>query len=341
MRPLSLGVLVGALARTTTPSTAAVPLSLGVHHLVDGALLSGAPNNTYFALGALVKDTEHPLVVPEHPWEQALHFYTSLVRLEPSGFLLYYGCSDATLFFNPIPLCVATSPDGRAWAKPLLNIHPYTKNGTQPPVPTNIVFITEPNTFGLHVFSDPRPGARARIVLAYESETQGARFVRAATSPDGLTFSPAAADPGAPPAIPFAGFADTAVSVTYDAAADAYTAFGRLDKGVPNSNASCPGANPVFRWIVSSTKKCAAAGAACSAADAANWSTPAIVPALAPGAPDTPSCLDSASAGRLALPRPHSLHHHPPRPPLTPRTRTPPPPPPRRGRLQPGGAGDP
>lgn len=286
--------LVGALAHVTPPSAAtpAVPLSLGVHHLVDGALLSGR-NGTFFALGALEKDTEHPLVVPEHPWEQALHFYTSLVRLE-STFFLYYGCSDATLFFFPIPLCVATSPDGRVWTKPLLNIHPYTKNGTQPPVPTNIVFVTEPNTFALHVFADTRPGAAARVVLAYESETQGARFVRAATSPDGFAFSPAAADPSAPPAIPFAGFADTAVSVTYDAAADAYTAFGRLDKGVPNSNASCLGANPVFRWIVSSTKKCAP-GAACSAADAANWSTPAVVPALAPGAPDASSCLDSAS----------------------------------------------
>jgi hypothetical protein len=203
MHPLRAALAAAALALALTAARASpVPLALGVHHLVDGALLAST-NNTYFALGALAKDTDHPLVVPEHPWEQALHFYTSLVALD-GGFILYYGCSDEVLFFNPIPLCVATSPDGRAWTKPLLNIHPYTANGTLPPVPTNIVFITEPNTFSLHAFVDARAGASAaaRVVLAYESETGGARFVRAATSADGLVFSPAAADPGAAAPVP-------------------------------------------------------------------------------------------------------------------------------------------
>ena len=82
--------------------------------------------------------------------------------------MFYYGCTDEVIFFNPVGVCVASSADGRVWLKPLLNIHPYTANGTLPPVPTNIVFVTVANTFGLHVFYDAQaPGGR--VVLAYES----------------------------------------------------------------------------------------------------------------------------------------------------------------------------
>jgi hypothetical protein len=66
-----------------TNSCFRVPLSLGAHHIVDGALLANT-SGTYFALGALAKDLDSPLVVPEHPWERALHFYTSLVVLGAS-----------------------------------------------------------------------------------------------------------------------------------------------------------------------------------------------------------------------------------------------------------------
>ncbi len=297
-----------------------VALSLGVHHLVDAALLA-ATNGTFFALGTLAKDIEAPLIVPEFPWEAALHFYTSLVSFDGSYFL-YYGCSDQTLFFYPIGVCVATSRDGRAWTKPRLSIHPYTANGTLPPVDSNIIFYTEPNTFGLHVFTDARPRAAAPIVLAYESETAGARFVRTATSADGLVFAPAAADPSAPAAINISGFADTAVSVTYDAGADAYVAFGRRDTGVPNSNVGCAGANPVFRNIVRSAKPCGGGGGVCSPTEAANWSAPAPVLALAPGAPDAPDCLDNynpaalpplpdAGAGALFVALPSVMRHMP------------------------------
>lgn len=308
--------LLAMLLHCIAPSP--VPLSLGIHHLVDGTLLA-ATNNTFFSLGTLSKDIDTPLVVPEYPWEQALHFYTSLVALpNGKGWLLYYGCSDAALFFFPIGLCVAQSRDGRAWVKPLLNIHPYTANGTQPPTPTNIVFITEANTFTLHVLADARSGA---IVLAYESLTEGARYVRTAVSQDGLAFSPAAYNSSSPPSIPFPGFADTAVSVTYDAAASAFVAFGRRDIGVPNSTARCAGANPVFRWIQQSSKPCFGS-APCSPTDAANWSTPALVSALAPGPPDAPDCLDNynpavlppmpdAAAGSLFIALPSVMRHIP------------------------------
>jgi len=52
---------------------------------------------------------------------------------------------------------------------------------------------------------------------------------------------------------------------------------------------------------VRSTKPCAP-GAACSATDAANWTPPIVVRALAPGAPDAPDCLDNYNPAALAVP---------------------------------------
>ena len=304
-------LLARSVAAGVSLSAPPVQLSLGVHHLVDGALLSGQPNGTYFAMGAVSKDTAHPVIVPQHPWEAALHFYTSLLFLPASvsstgraQWLLYYACAsaDSVLFFSPIGLCVATSSDGVAFMKPLLPLHPYTANGTLPPVPTNIVFVTEPNTFGLQVFLDSRPStpSSARVVLLYESSP--VRFLYAATSPDGLVFTPSAAGAGsdATPALPFKGLADTMASAAYDAARDRYIVYGRVDKAEANSSTrECAGANPVFRWLQQTAKECAGAPA-CNVSDPVGWSTPEVV--LAPGAPDAADCLDNYNPAAFVLP---------------------------------------
>jgi hypothetical protein len=291
-----------ALCAYSLAAPSAVPLSLGVHHFVDAALLASS-SGTYVAAGVPVKDPT-PLLTPEHPWEAAMHFYTSSVSLPAAGglpqYLLYYACSDAILFFNRISLCVANSSDGVTWQKPLLDIHPYTANGTRPPEPTNIVFITEANTFGLQAIVDPRPGGAAGVSLYYESTAK--RFVFAASALDGFFFTPSAASNAtdSTPALPYSGLADTMLSATYSAASDAYRIFGRADKGYANSTYGCPGANAVFRVVVVTQKACAGAHP-CSPIEPSGWTEPEAI--LAPGTGgDELDCLDNYDAAALAIP---------------------------------------
>ena len=286
---------------------APVSLRLGVHHFADGALLSGEANGTYFALGELKKDTESPLIIPEYPWEQAVHFYTSLLflpsNLSSTGraqWLLYYACSDEVLFFNPVGLCVATSTDSLSWSKPLLNIHPFTANGTRPSVSTNIVFITESNTFGLQVFHNSRIGVtkNSQVVLAYEALTAGQRYLKSAVSFDGIHFTPSQYSPSDPPAIPYSGFADTMASIFYDEPFDRYVAIGRNDIGLDNSTQSCPGANPVFRELRATIKNCESK-APCNVSDQTGWGPAETI--LKAGFPDVRDCLDNYNPSALTV----------------------------------------
>lgn len=279
-----------------------VALSPGIHHFVDASLLASSVG-TYVAAGVPVKDPA-PLLTPEYPWEAALHFYTSLVYLPTSAgapqWLLYYACSDRVLFYFPIGVCVASSTDGVAWLKPLLNFHPYTANGTRPAEPTNIVFVTEANTFGLQAIVDPRPGGAAGVSLYYESTAR--RLVFAASAPDGFTFTPSAAgnSTDVAPALPYAGLADTMLSATYSAASDTYRIFGRADKGVPDSTFGCPGANAVFRVVVATAKACGG-GSPCSPIEPSGWTDPQTI--LSPGTGgDQLDCLDNYDAAALAIP---------------------------------------
>jgi hypothetical protein len=286
---------------------APVPLNLGVHHLVDASLLSGETNGTYFALGDVQKDLDHPLVTPEYPWENAVHFYTSLLFL-PSNisstgraqWLLYYACADDILFFNPIGLCVANSSDSVVWAKPLLNIHPYDKNGTISPVPTNIVFITESNTFGLQVFLDSKASVtmNEQVVLAYEALTSGQRYLKTAISSDGIHFTPSMFSPADSPAIPYSGFADTMASVFYDKPFDRYVAIGRNDIGLDNTTQSCPGANPVFRELRVTIKNCDSKSV-CNVSDENGWGPFETI--LKAGFPDVRDCVDNYNPSALSV----------------------------------------
>ena len=292
---------------SSTRAAAPVSLNLGVHHLVDASLLSGEMNGTFFELGNIYKDLDHPLIQPEWPWEQAVHFYTSLLFLPQdvsstgkAQWLLYYACADDVLFFNPIGLCVANSSDSIVWTKPLLNIHPYTRNGTLPPVATNIVFITESNTFGLQVFLDSRVDVNenAQVVLAYEALNAGQRYLKTSISSDGINFNPSMYSPSASPAIPYSGFADTMASVFYDKPFDRYIAYGRNDVGVDNSTQSCPGAIAVFRELRVTMKTCDSKSP-CNVSDQNGWAPYETI--LKAGYPDVRDCVDMYNPSAMSI----------------------------------------
>jgi len=127
-----------------------IPLNVGVHLFVDNQYLENI-SSLEFQNGLIEKDTDHPIVYPEYPWENAVHFFTSLVQVPPNlsvtgkpMYLIYYSCTDKNMIItqNDVPICIANSTDGVKWEKPLLWYYPYTANGTQPPQPSNIVFVT-------------------------------------------------------------------------------------------------------------------------------------------------------------------------------------------------------
>lgn len=93
-----------------------------------------AAANVSIALGSVLKEPDAPVVVPEHQWEEIIHFYTSMVTIPPQlsatgvrQFVLYYGCmyGDALYMY----LCVANSTDGVTWTKPLLPYLPWEADG--------------------------------------------------------------------------------------------------------------------------------------------------------------------------------------------------------------------
>lgn len=60
-----------------------IPLNVGVHLFVDNQYLENIPS-LEFQNGLIQKDTDRPIVYPEHPWENAVHFFTSLVQVPPN-----------------------------------------------------------------------------------------------------------------------------------------------------------------------------------------------------------------------------------------------------------------
>ena len=297
---------VNAGVISSTKSITTTTLNLGVHYLVDTALLENT-NNTFFSLGTPIKNPT-PLLIPEHPWEAALHFYTSLVFLSAAKsntgaaqWLIYYGCSDGELFITPIGVCVANSSDGVLWHKPMLPFHPYTAPGESAAsaVPTNIVFITEANCFGLQAFVDTRTNGALGVTLLYESSSH--RLLYATRSNDGFQFLPSFASNAsdATPALPFATLADTDASIAYSANLDTYTVYGRADSSHPDTTKGCLGANEVFRSVAASQKICNQSEV-CNATDPTGWTVPRII--LAPGSPDTLDCLDNYNAAAFVVP---------------------------------------
>ncbi len=265
-----------------------------------------AIENITVALGALTKNYASPAVVPEHPWEELLHFYTSALAV-PAGaagagsaaeFRLYYSCFVPS---GPMYLCVATSADGGTWFKPLLSAFPF--NGSA----TNRVFLvnqSSPGSWPGSVFLDARAGVPAaeRFKLTYEGAGME-RLLYLATSPDGLQWAKRVPEA---PILDTRLFSDTQTAMVWDAAGGRYLVFGRADAQEPgNTSVGCYGAYPSLRRVMLAVSNVSAEGP---------FSAPVQV--LGPGAPDAPSCLDIYNPAPIAVPGallllPASYLHYP------------------------------
>ena len=267
----------------------AMSLRVGTPHLfldLDG--VASAANLTT-ALGSLAKDYEAPIVAGEDPWDAFMAGYSSLLLAPVAGvptYFLYYCCAarpgaNRTQAGNYV--CVATTTDGRAWAKPALTAFPW---GAQP---TNRVFYTGPgDNFMGNVFLDAAPGVPAseRFKLLYSAPDPSGAYggVYLAASADGLLFRAVAS-----PSVPLPPhFGDTQPAVVWDAARARYAAFGRGDAPLPNSTAGCRGGNPATRQVLG----------AFSATGAGGGFGPAAV-LLSYGAPDQADCLDVYNSSPL------------------------------------------
>ena len=270
----------------------------GIASLTNATVALGPPPSKAYAA---------PAVLSEHPWEEALHFYTSALAV-PAGaagagsaaeFRLYYSCFVGG---GPMYLCLAVSADGvGAWRKPLFDAFPF--NGSA----TNRVFLVNQSSAGSwpgSVFLDARAGVPAaeRFKLTYEGGG-GQRLLYLATSPDGLQW--ARRDPEVP-ILAQRLFSDTQTAIVWDAAGARYLAFGRADTPLPgNSTGGCYGAYPSLRRVMLAVSSASAEGP---------YSAPAQV--LGPGPPDSEDCLDLYNPAPIAVPGallllPSSYLHYP------------------------------
>ena len=279
-----------ALASLLSSTHALSLLPNDTHLFFDFDGIVAAPNLTV-SLGAVYKE-QIPAIIPEFPWEAALHFYTCAVAV-PAGtvaggaaaeFRLYYGCYVAG---GPMYVCLAASADGVVWKKPLLSAFPF--NGSA----TNRVFLvnaSSPGSWAGSVFIDSRAGVPAseRFKLTYEG-AGGERLLFLATSPDGVAWFRRAPEA---PIIPTRLFSDTQTAMVWDARRGRYLVFGRADDALPgNTTQGCPGAYPSLRRVMLAVSNASAEGP---------FSAPTQV--LGPGAPDSPACLDVYNAAPIAVP---------------------------------------
>jgi hypothetical protein len=285
------------------------PIDVGVHTLLDGALL-GALSGCSLEPGAVHKDGR-PLVTREHPWEATLGFYSAVAfvpaRLSPSGaarWHWYYTCAWSDLFTDPPSFCVAVSSDaGASWSKPLLDYYPWTGvNGTLPPTSTNIVFRTQSNAFSGSVLVDTRPDAprEEAFLLGFEASVQGqaARMPYAARSSDGLRFESWEAAVARGPLLALGTFADTnlGLSAAFGSSNSSVLMAGRTDtapggSSVDQGQAYCADSSPPHRAPMGTVLECSSGGGG-GGCNISSGPWPAPRQLLALGAPDDDQCLD-------------------------------------------------
>jgi hypothetical protein len=196
-------------AQTTTPTYLFTPA------LVDSNRTTGLVRN----VGRAVKNTA-PVLVPEHPWEDSLFFYHSVVVVDQAIWLYYASWTRYGAF-----VCLAQSHDGgETFTKPNLGVVAF-EGGTN----NNIVLNLSANSSGLvtlgAVFVDEHKGAAATSRFKMTAEHPGNVGMDIWTSADGLHWRLEY-----PEALP-AWFADTQPVVFWDDAAAEYFAYGRLHAG--------------------------------------------------------------------------------------------------------------
>ncbi|CAF1071325.1 unnamed protein product [Adineta steineri] len=273
-------------------SSEIVSLNIGVHLLVDNQYIDNS-SSLEFQNGKIEKDLDHPLIYPEYPWENAIHFYTSFLQvsadLSLTGkpmYLLYYACASSydILFNNNVSVCISNSTDGIHWEKPLLSYYPYRGNGSEPSHLTNIVFMTDVNEFFGSVFIDQRPGISRSEIFKMTYEHTSKRYVYIGTSPDGFIWTN-----GIQPAHPTADLSDTQTVMLYSPDnGGQYILYGRLNSAVSNTSIYCPGALPSYRKVVVTLSNESVHGP---------WSK--SVEAFPLGTPDPIQCFDNYNPATL------------------------------------------
>jgi hypothetical protein len=202
-------------------------------------------------------------------------------------YIIYYVCTDkdAIITKHKISICVANSTDGRKWEKPLLWYYPYTANGTQPPQPSNIVFVTGVGKLLGSIFIDTRSETPRSEIFKMTYVNQSAAYVYVGTSPDGFNWS---AGPG--PAHKLDNISDTQTVMLYTHQNDgAYVLYGRKDKtDFKNTTLYCPGSTTSTRRVIVIISNGSVYGP---------WSEP--VEAFPLGSPDQIQCLDNYNSGTL------------------------------------------
>ena len=261
------------------------------HLFVDFDGIASSPNLTV-ALGSIAKDST-AVVAGEDPWDAFMAGYSSLVLAPLAGvptYFLFYCCAalpgaNRTQAGNYV--CVATTTDGRAWAKPALPAFPWGADAR----PTNRVFYcgSEDNFMG-NVFLDYAPGVPAaeRFKLLYSAPDPSGSYggVYLAASADGLLFRAVAS-----PSIPLpVHFGDTQPAMVWDAARARYAAFGRGDAPLPNSTNGCRGGNTATRKVLSAFSASGAGGGFGPAGELLTY-----------GAPDQADCLDVYNSSPLPI----------------------------------------
>ena len=270
-----------------------IPLNVGVHLFADDQYLANI-SSLEFQNGLIQKDTDHPIVHPEYPWEAGVHFATSLVQV-PSNlsvtgkamYIIYYICTekDAIIPRHNMSICAANSTDGIKWEKPLLWSYPYTANGTQPPQPSNIVLVISPGRLLGSIFIDTLSGTPRSEIFKMAYANVSTTYVYVGTSPDGFNWTA-----GLQPAYTLVDISDTQVVMLYTHEnGGAYVLYGRKDEvDFENTTIGCLGGSRSGRRVIVTISNGSVYGP---------WSEP--VETFPLGSPDEIQCLDSYNSGTL------------------------------------------
>lgn len=287
------GIVVQASLVNSREVVEPILLNVGVHLFVDNQYLENI-SSLEFQNGLIEKDTDHPIVHPEYPWENGVHFATSFLQVPANVsvtgkamYLIYYVCTekDIRLSAHNVSFCVANSTDGMKWEKPLLWYYPYTANGTKPPQPTNIVFFTTPGKLLGSVFIDTHSGTPRSEVFKMVYGNGNGTYAYVGTSPDGFNWTA-----GSRPAHPLAIMCDTQAVMFYsDENNGTYVLYGRRDQAnFDNTTIYCPGGRGSARKVIVTVSNESVYGP---------WS--GLVETFPSGPPDPIPCFDSYNTGTM------------------------------------------
>jgi hypothetical protein len=188
--PLFLLLAAGA----AFPATANLNDFSGLELFLDDGMVSWTRNLRRQLLQP-VKDPGNPVVRSEHPWESEFTTIHGTVMWDPGRNLyrMWYNAFGPD-YRNQQYLAYAESTDGVAWRKPLFDFVPFEGRKT------NLLLGGDVNIHGPCLLLNPGASEAERYLLLFDSYTAkrpgspesklAGRAVYAATSPDGIRFTP-------------------------------------------------------------------------------------------------------------------------------------------------------